>query len=276
MDEPVRIIMSPTRYGKSLAMSEYVETMMRMFKPMNKFAPVAPIHILEAFKNRGYVPDNILLLAHDVVKQPERFEALFQAWNETHIIMDNSVIELGGAVDIGMCVDACKIVDADVMVLPDSLTDGVESAKLTISSWDPFKTVFDPMGVELLAVVQGETEKGFFSALELLANEISPEWISIPRRTEAKFGYHRKDLIDFVDMFFPNASIHLLGFSEYPWQDIRAAQHPRVRSIDSAAPLRVKMPFSDPGPSRGDWWETAEFSMQMLESIQEVNALIQG
>lgn len=256
-----------------------------------KFAPVAPIHIYEAMKNRGYVPDNILLLAHDVVKPEnrDRYANLFQGtWSDVHIIMDNSLIELKGAVDLSMCKEAVGIVDADVIVLPDSLTDGIESAELTIKSWDQFKTVFDPMGVELLAVVQGETQKGFFGALELLASEIDPDWISIPRRTESKFGYHRAELIPYVDMFFPSKKLHLLGFSEYPWEDIRAAQHHRVTSIDSAAPLRSPKPFSDPGPSRVtkrpiagggydtpiDWWDTCTFDMKMLENIQEVDALI--
>ena len=246
-----------------------------------KFAPVAPIHIYEAMKNRGYVPDNILLLAHDVVKEENRarYEALFLgAWASTHIIMDNSLIELKGAVDLDMCKAAVDIVNADVLVLPDSLTDGIESAELTIKSWDQFKTVFDPINVELLAVVQGETQKGFFGALELLASEIDPDWISIPRRTESKFGYHRAELIPYVDMFFPNKKLHLLGFSEMPWEDIRAAQHHRVTSIDSAAPLRSPKPFSDPGAPRVvdgvDWWNTCTFDMKMMENIQEVDALI--
>jgi hypothetical protein len=243
---------------------------------LNKFAPVAPIHILEALKNRGYVPDNILLLAHDVAKEPKRFEALFRTWSKTHIIMDNSLIELGGAVDLHMCREACDVVDADVLVLPDSLTDGLESAKLTIESWDRFKTVFDPIGVELLAVVQGETQRGFFGALELLSQKIDPDWISIPRRTESKFGYHRYELIHFVDMFFSSKPLHLLGFSEYPWEDIRAAQHSRVRSIDSAAPLRSPNPFSDPGPSRGTWWEDAIYDDSMYVNIDYVDRLING
>lgn len=234
----------------------------------SKFAPVAPIHIYEAMANRGYQPENILLLAHDVVKNEnlERYERLFQGkWASTHIIMDNSVIELGGAVDLGMIQEAVSIVDADVVVLPDSLTDGPASAELTIKDWDLFKTVFDPMNVALMAVVQGETEYGFMSALERIAKEIEPDWISIPRRTESKFGYTRNQLIEYVDIFFPKKPIHLLGFSEFPWNDILAARNPRVRSIDSTVPLRVEMPFSDSGPSRGNWWDTVTFSTSMLD-----------
>lgn len=274
---------SHTRYfvGLDLAGKRADTILVDDLTSKKKFAPVAPIHIYEAMKNRGYVPDNILLLAHDVVKpdNKERYATLFNgAWSNTHVIMDNSLIELKGAVDLDMCKEAVDIVNADVLVLPDSLTDGIESAELTIKSWDRFKTVFDPMNVELLAVVQGETQKGFFGALELLASEIDPDWISIPRRTESKFGYHRAELIPYVDMFFPSKKLHLLGFSEFPWEDIRAAQHHRVSSIDSAAPLRSPKPFSDPGPSRVvdgvDWWDTCTFDMKMLDNIQEIDTLI--
>lgn len=242
-----------------------------------KFAPVAPIHIYEALANRGYLPNNVLLLAHDVVKpeNAERYSNLFNdRWSDTHIIMDNSLIELKGAVDLQMIQEAVGIVDADVVVLPDSLTDGPQSAELTIKDWDLFKTVFDPMGVELMAVIQGETELGFMSALEMIAKEIDPDWVSIPRRTESKFGYTRNQLIEYVDIFFPEKPIHLLGFSEFPWNDILAARNPRVRSIDSTVPLRVDMPFSDSGPSRGDWWETVTFDKKMLDGIKKVNDLI--
>lgn len=248
-------------------------------KPVTKFAPVAPIHIYEAMANRGYVPDNILLLAHDVVKEEnrKRYEDLFiNRWATTKIIMDNSLIELGGSVDLPMLKDAVDIVAADVVVLPDSLTDGMESARLTLENWDPFRTAFD--NIKTLVVIQGETQKGFFGALEWLAKEIDPDWISIPRRTESKFGYHRRELIDFVELFFPDKPIHLLGFSEYPWEDVMAARHESVLSIDSAAPLRSPYPFSDPGAPRVkngvDWWDTCKFDKSMLQNIQKINDLI--
>lgn len=261
------------------------------FQPPRKFAPVAPIHIYEALANRGYVPQNILLLAHDVynVKNRDRYMALFKRgpWKDTHIIMDNSLIEVGNAISLDEIEEAVRAVEADVVVLPDSLTDGLESAKLTVEAWDKWKTRFSSpyrgdKAIQLMAVVQGETQKGFFGALEYLAKEIDPDWISIPRRTESKFGYTRERLIDFVQMFFPEKPIHLLGFSEYPWEDIAAAQHNLVHSIDSAAPLRSPAPFSDPGASRVnketgvDWWDTCKYDHQMLHNIMKVDKLING
>lgn len=260
---------------------------------MKKFAPVAPIHIYEALANRGYVPDNILLLAHDVYKHEnrDRYMALFNRgpWKDTHIIMDNSLIEVGNAITLNEIEEAVRCVNADVVVLPDSLTDGIASAELTVAAWDEWKTRFSApyrgdKPIQLMAVIQGETEKGFMQALEMIATNIAPDWISIPRRTESKFGYKRIELIDFVRMFFPSQPIHLLGFSEYPWNDILAAQLSDVVSIDSAAPLRLPNGdvFSNAGPSRVnketgvDWWDTCKYEHYMLQNIQKVDKLIKS
>lgn len=289
-----------TKEGSEVAFSfEVGKPIMR-----NKFAPVAPIHIYEALANRGYVPQRILLLAHDVYKHEnrDRYMALFNRgpWKDTHIIMDNSLIEVGNAITLNEIEEAVRCVEADVVVLPDSLTDGPKSAELTIAAWDEWKTRFSApyrgdKKIELMAVIQGETEKGFMQALEMIASKIAPDWISVPRRTESKFGYNRMELIDFVRMFFPDLPIHLLGFSEYPWNDILAAQLSDVKSIDSAAPLRLPNGdvFSNAGSPRityetvnfghveecqvaHDWWLEAKYEDYMLRNIQKVDKLING
>jgi len=84
---------------------------------MPKFAPVAPIQVLEGLWAAG--PECFgnyhLLLAHHTVEHKTRFTALFKAIAEADhvctIIMDNSIVELGDAVGPEMVAEAVACVD---------------------------------------------------------------------------------------------------------------------------------------------------------------------
>lgn len=244
----------------------------------NKFAPVAPHHLYSAFLANNYVPHSILLLAHDVVAHPDEYSELFISteWSNTTIFMDNSLVELKKAVDIEMVADAVDIVGRPqvVVICPDVMAEAQASAKLTKDAWPEWYWRFRHH--QKLVVLQGSDMAGFLGCAESLA-ELEPDWVSIPRVTESLWGYHRAELIPYVDAIFPTSRLHLLGFSDYIWEDLRAASHWKVASIDSAVPLRMKTPLiltEDVGKRDPQWFENVQFEYSMIDRCNQIDAFI--
>ncbi len=60
-------------------------------------------------------------------------------------------------------------------------------------------------------------------------------------------------------------------------EDLLAARHPRVVSIDSAVPLRLTTDFvlsEDPGKRPKDWWDTVTFNYNMIEASKAIDDAI--
>jgi hypothetical protein len=267
-----------------------------MGSPMNayrineaeKFAPVGPSWLYMGMRTAGYIPENVLLLAHDVVKNEHAYreEFSYPEWNNTNIIMDNSVIETGGAVDADMVFTAAQIVNADVVVLPDVLGDREKSLKTTLDAWPTWYWKF--RNYQKMVVIQGESMIDWLESCETLARETDPDWIAVPRvaqmSPDGDVGVaNRSDLVCYAAAIFEaeckHPKIHLLGFSDYIHQDLMAASYSFVNSIDSAVPLRQatlgikNLITGDPGP-RGDWFDTVGFESSMIENCKRINKLI--
>lgn len=249
---------------------------------MTKFAPVAPFHIYQQFLVNGYVPEQVLLLAHDVVAHADDYKETFMdpRWDNTNIIMDNSVVETGKAADLGMVQEAVRIVDADVIALPDVMGSAKDNLALLGESWDKWRWAFRDK--ELMALLQGSDIQDWFLNLETVAHKYQTPWIGVTRRTEGLKDphtgkvYNRMHLVDFASRLIPNAKIHLFGFSDSLWEDLFIAGHSSVQSIDSAVPLRMKTdyPLSEKIGPRGDWWETAKFDPKMIDNCRKIDELI--
>ena len=242
---------------------------------MSKYLPVAPARILQALHDRG-TPKDSFLLAHEVVKNPHGYRALAKKWQSVHTltILDNSVIELGGAVDLDMVQEAAEICRPRVVVLPDVLEDGAGTVKATLDAWGDWEAIFgnqwhyrneDLRGKhesELMFVPQGKDLHDWITCLEDVIQKIQPTWIGIPRNATSRIVHSRAYLVDIVKSIYPDAKIHLLGFSDYIWDDVVSARHPGVSSIDSAVPVRyhTELKLTSKIPSRGDWWSQGEYT----------------
>lgn len=247
-----------------------------------KFAPVAPARIYKSMIANGYRPEQILLLAHDVaVNQWEFVEIREELPKEyTTIILDNSVVELKKAVDTPMIEEAALASGADIVVLPDVMGKSIESFEATQEVYEDWKWRFRDR--KLMALIQGETIVDWLNCAEMLEAYCPTPWIGIPRCAEGiknpKTGkvYSRYELVELATAIMPDAKIHLFGFSDYIWEDLIAATHPKVESIDSTVPLRLetKMILSEDAGPRGDWWETVKFDRSMIERCHQVDKLI--
>lgn len=245
---------------------------------MAKFAPVCPIHILRRLEpaNSG---DYHLLLAHDVAANANDYKSWFGIHRNMTVIMDNSVIELGNAVDLKTIKKACDAVDVTTIVLPDVLLDGratVESCTHALETWpQEFKMYLGAFSGEntsrkrgFMYVPQGKTLAEWSWSAQLLANHPDINFWGIPRNMVGN-GIDRRDAVEIAYSLNPHRRIHLLGFSDDIHSDVLTARDRRVEGIDSAVPLRIEDDItflSDPG-KRGDWWEMCIHSEQMDKNI---------
>lgn len=252
--------------------------------PMNnKFAPVCPVHIYDAIgdkaEDKGYIPGQVLLLAHDVLLNEKAYRKTFgkKIWQNTHIIMDNSVIERGSAMTADLVLQAAEIVRADSVCLPDVVGDGPRSTDTTLGAYEEWAKKF--VDYQLMVIIQGATLKEWLTSAEALRH-LDPEWIGVPRITEDTIGVaegvHRFHLAAWGQAIFPTARIHLFGFSDHIYWDLYSAGFGIVNSIDSAVPLRMQTNniLSEEVPPRGDWWEKVEYEEGMIERCQIVEEYI--
>lgn len=236
---------------------------------MARFAPVAPIHILEELNARPGADNYHLPLAHDVLRFPKEYEALFQRsisddYRRT-VILDNSVIELGLSVDVGIIKEAAEIVKANVIVLPDVLLDTdktIRDCLAALEEWDRIFTDSSLMKYTFMIVPQGTDRGSWARCAEAFANDTRIGWWGIPRNYNIKGLGSRRDAVEIVRAINSNRRIHLLGFSDDIVDDILAARAPGVTGIDSAVPIRAAslgLPFSmgldAVLPPRGEWWD---------------------
>lgn len=267
---------------------------------MAYFLPVAPANYLESIYEHNQVPANrhAFLLAHEVVADASSYARLKQLyWDAGHILLlDNSAIELGSAVDDQMVYEAQSITGANVVVLPDVLENAeatLESCWRVYERWLQFyknrKPDANSMGVtaELLFIPQGETLRAWVWCLETFLSRCRlygleyPKWIGIPRNTTKRIVISRTELIDVVNAL-GKFKIHLMGFSDYMIDDmISARHHPRVVSIDSNAPFRMEeFMMTSFVPSRGSWWQdnkdmhVNDISLNAVANWRRVNNIV--
>ena len=243
---------------------------------MARYCIVAPTQILTELADIGGIGRNHLLLAHDIVKRQNQlvYHTLFHPDSKLklpleQIILDNSVAELGKAVDLEMIADAAKIVVPTCVALPDRYLDTNGTISDSTRALDPWSQEFE--NGDLMYIPQGRTPEDFFKACtsEPLMSDPRIKWWGIPRNIVQHHGT-RKNAIELVRALNPTRKIHLFGFSDNLYDDIICARHPFVESIDSAVPLRQRTQFPSPelvGP-RGSWWEEGKLTALAVSNVK--------
>ena len=212
------------------------------FKP--RFAPIAPIDILEKMVEADYAGSFHLLLAHDVLEKKEDYNRVcYKIYSKNpkdyFVIMDNSLIELGEPLKPEQLLEACRITNANVLVLPDKLSKGKKTAIMSVeAAFEICSTCFPPVGppVAFLGVVQGKSEEECIECARVLAR-IPVSYFSVPRITVKNLGTRKNLIIRLWQEF--KKPMHLLGFSDDLNDDINCCRLPGVIGIDSAVPVRL-------------------------------------
>ncbi len=256
---------------------------------MASFAPVAPPQLLRKMRELGdfVIGSYHLLLAHDVVARPHAYEGLFP--RGAFIILDNSVIELGKPVDIGVLLEATHIVQPRLVVLPDEIGEQKSTLRTSIAM---AQSVELPNHAAWMAVPQGKTLQELKDCADTMMLEIPDlgAW-GVGRFVTAMLGSR----VPFVRWLGdPNLRrpqkagstgfMHLLGFSDDVSDDYLASQQYGVMGIDSAVPVRmgqrgrvIKLEQGAIEP-RGDFWENPgdEVEASTLANLYLIRGWFQG
>lgn len=226
---------------------------------MAKFAPVCPLRILRRLPNGGGYYH--LILAHDVLNNPDEF----RLWSTTGatIILDNSVTELGTAVNTEVIREAANISRATVIILPDVYNDKLSTMINCKKALDEWPAAL--LNREVMFVPQGNTMQEFLECAEYLATDPRISWWGVPRNITDKPAIgSRYQAAHLLRMLNPARKMHLLGFSNNIADDMLCSHLPFVEGIDSAVPIRAAtlgkpMSLILDMPPRGDWWDTAQY-----------------
>lgn len=261
---------------------------------MAKFAPVGPVHILREILDAGEFREYHLLLAHHTMERAEEFTSLindyhsgrYGAYNPATIIMDNSIVELGGAVEddlIRKAVETIKTGSSDatvIPVLPDVMGDGLQTRLASAEAYE--RWIDDQMpGDGFMLVTQGPTFVDFAALVDFFFIHFREDfklinWVGIPRKLVSSLSDHsRARAVRYIQTVAPHVKIHLLGFSEDIHDDILCASLPAVTGIDSAVPIRydgVLTPMTteeEVGP-RGNWFEEGHMTQQTFRNLRNI------
>lgn len=258
------------------------------------FAPVCPVHILKQLAAEGSMGPYHLPLAHDVLEHQDMYRFMFRdsAYaDDIHTtILDNSVIELGSAVNIDVITEAALVVRANVIVLPDVLLDAqatVRECKKAIPIWrEKLQNAFGRyQDWRFMLVPQGKTPGEFAWCAEQFANDIDIGWWGIPRNYNIRGLGSRRDAVEIVKSINPKRKIHLLGFSDNIVDDVLSARVPGVSGIDSAVPIRaaslgmkMSMNLDADLPPRGKWWNdpNTDYVPLMKENLEWFRARVRS
>lgn len=264
-----------------------------------KFAPVAPIQILQAM-NPLLFGDYHLFLAHHTAENTEAFRDMIYERtasrpysNELTIIMDNSIVELGGAVDDKMIYEACNAccdrAIAQIRIipcLPDVMGSMSETKELSVEAYSRWNQMGmnDICGSGYMIVSQSENKRDLidfmnYFFIDHIEKYRNITWIGIPRFMLKQGWESRKWAIRYIRMVAPHLKIHLLGFSDDLIADMFDAREAGVFGIDSAVPVRYDdmltpdtfVPSRDP-----EWMKTGKLTSHGSANIQRVRRWISG
>lgn len=246
---------------------------------MAQFAPVGPVELLRLLPLNtlgGYH----LPIATDVLAHPEEYQELFgsiKSWtnNGGTTILDNGLIEAGTASSHKQLLEAAKLCDANVIVLPDVYEDGAATTDQSLRALGSMS-----VGYDYMFVPQGKTMQEFAACANSSMRKVLGariKWWGCPRNLVANIGT-RQNAIRFLKLLAPGRKIHMLGFSDDMVDDIICANMKEVDGIDSAVPLRsashdIEWHPAVQLPPRGDWWNTAAAATFRLSSSYPIDLI---
>lgn len=128
-----------------------------------------------------YQQDMHMYLTHMVEKYPIYVATAQVA--RGYKILDNSLIELGGAVDLERVVKAAGYIRADEIILPDVFQDGPATTKAVQSAIDELNKMYPNRSwpFKLQAVAQGKDEKEWYECYMALIKNPDVDVIGIPK-----------------------------------------------------------------------------------------------
>lgn len=208
---------------------------------MTQYAPVGNTHIHRQLDSLGILGDYHLLLTHMIMgKRGSQAQDFWSKWisdgtSALDITMDNSVVELGDAMDFSKVIEAAKRVGAQHVVLPDVINDARGTADAGEEAMNEHAETLAEAGIAPLGIPQGlDVDELLECAKELVA--VGVKRLGVTRYiTEGSIGSR----IDVTRALWKahKLPMHLFGFSGNLLDDLTASRLPGVIGIDSAMPI---------------------------------------
>jgi hypothetical protein len=202
------------------------------------FAPILPVQLLNSLDRIGHLGNYNLVLAHDVLAKPHEYQEVFGTHRDPHpartTILDNSLIELGEALDYADLAHAADIVRATHIILPDVLFDRRATIRASqVALHELTKQPPSSPPVQYMGVAQGTSLEEYVDCAHTLV-EMGVSALGIPKRVR-KVLSTRHVLVSACSGF--GVPIHLLGMSNDLTDDIYACHLGHVTGLDSAVPI---------------------------------------
>ena len=189
-----------------------------------KLASILPIKNMDLMFEQPYA----MLLAHLKDYYPKCNN------KNCYKIMDNSLIELGSAVDLSTVLQAAEECNADEVILPDVFRKGRETLESVKSSIATLYTLGKINSFRYMAVCQGETKEEFEWCFKELCKLPEIHCIGIPKVSQELTSEGRPGL----EYLWKGSSkvIHLLGVW-YNLEELTQYKNPElIRSVDTCIP----------------------------------------
>jgi hypothetical protein len=239
------------------------------------FASVAPLAGLRQLAKADLLGHYQLLIAPIILKDLAGYRSFFQETDPQQVvIVDNGVIELGHALSAADLYKAAMTVDAQLVVMPDTIDDGPATVHQTAKALAEYRRL--DHATDAMGVVQGKTFEECMECAHSLV-ELGVDWLSPPRGLTKNLGT-RVPLVRALAAEF-GLPMHVLGFSDNIEDDLMAAvAHRSVQGIDAATPCwsTELLPVRPPQDSRWlgrrpvDFWD-APLSAYAEENIKTVH-----
>lgn len=193
-----------------------------------KVIHIAPLNCTKRLYKNRYVP-MAMCLTH-LVEESKEYREFYQAV-PGYKILDNSLIELGGAVNLQRVLKAAQEINAQEIILPDVFQEGGATVEAVISSIHELRALGELDSYKLMAVAHGKTVEEWVSCFNTLSAIPEIGVIGIPKIT-AKLQPGGRPALESIWGNSPK-EIHLLGLW-YAFGELDSYMHPeRIRSVDT-------------------------------------------
>ena len=182
-----------------------------------------------------------MFLTH-LVEEDEAYRNMAINYNG-YKILDNSLIELDGAMSMKNVLDAAELMGADEVVLPDVFMDGEATIKRTTEALEEYAE--ELKRYKTMAVVHGKTEDEWLRTFLYFSERPDVDVLGIPKVMHKQFTENwqpgRPSLLGKV-INLTDKEIHLLGlwngFNElyYYGNDLE-----KIRSMDTSLPSLLEL-----------------------------------
>jgi hypothetical protein len=202
---------------------------------MGQFAPVGPLSVYRALEDEGILGDYHLLISHKVLEDAHGWHDFYDGlWRRGHyplVIMDNGVHERTIPSEVDELVEASRVVDASIVVVPDALDD----AELTLTlarRYVPELRARCSRPRRLMGVAQGRDERDAIWVGNSLAT-IGVDMLAVSRDLTNVYGTRTRVIAQLPS----DKPVHLLGLSDSLTDDTFCSRLHSVVGIDSAMPV---------------------------------------